>query len=95
MREGGDSQGNLWRGITMTYWIRKECTRKGKSHICDDSDSPIPGPLFSKSICDNEEHLEYDLVQKGIKISLVSCKDCMRNLARIVKDELRKVLEGL
>jgi len=79
----------------MTYFMRRSKKRNGAIHICSDEFSLIEGPVFSICACDGLEHLEFELIQKGVNHGLITCKECMKKLAGIVKKEIREILAGL
>jgi len=69
----------------MTYFLKRDPKRGGKTHIFDED----------ICACDDLEHEEFKYIREGIKISLVSCKKCMKQVVRIVEKELREVLNNL
>ena len=69
----------------ITYFLKHDPQRGGKTHIFDEN----------RCSCDDLEHDEWKFIRQGIKISLVSCKNCMKKLASIVEKEMRQVLDGL
>lgn len=69
----------------MTYFLRRDNKRPCLTHIFDDD----------KCACDDLEHDEFRFIRQGIKISLVSCKNCLRKLGAIVEKEMREVLNNL
>lgn len=71
--------------VNITYFLKRDPKRGGKTHIFDGN----------RCSCDDLEHDEWKFIRQGIKISLVSCKNCMKKLASIVEKEMRDILDGL
>ena len=69
----------------ITYFLKHDPQRGGKTHIFDEN----------RCSCDDLEHDEWKFIQQGIKLSLVSCENCMKKLASIVEKEMREILDGL